>query len=557
MRPWLRDDFGGLDAGLSQERAQSRGIRDAIPGIEPLVEIGPRVADRIPEDGRRGFQEARAPGRDREPAAPAVSPPRARARRRTCRGRRRCRRRRRRHRSGPAAGEGRACRRGGTRPGAAAMQRPSHGRARAAAPPGRRRAPSPPARPAAPQRGPMLRCRNRRRGPARRAAGRVVRRSRRRTAPRTSWRDRRSCRRRRCTSWLPPPWQHRACSRHPRIPGTPACDGMVPRRPASINPATRRWVSQLLDGVGSPRDRSPPRSATSGWGCSSAGTSTGSSTPTSALRSWRPQSTPRRPSSREHSSPPQTRCSTSSRTAGCATRSVGLRTYAGVLAGESGSYADEVEGCYGVRPTHTDEAVFAAAHERLEELLPGDGPLAERYERWEDSIRVPTEQIERTVAAVIEEARAWTRGLVELPDGEGVVLEIVRDEPWLAFCDYLGDLRSRIAVNVDLPMSAIELLRARDPRDVSRPPRGALQQGAPARARPRAARGDARARAHAAVARLGGDRRRSRRPCCSRATAARRSPRSCTTPASSSISLTHSPSSGPPSRAGGRRSTRR
>ncbi len=137
---------------------------------------------------------------------------------------------------------------------------------------------------------------------------------------------------------------------------------------------------------------------------------------------------------------------------------VGLRTYAGVLAGESGSYADEVEGCYGVRPHYTDEAVFTAAHERLEKLLPGDGPLAERHQRWEASIRVPTEQVEGTIAAVIEEARAWTRGLVELPDGEGVVLEIVRDKPWLAFCGYLGDLRSRIAVNVTLPISAIELL---------------------------------------------------------------------------------------------------
>ncbi len=137
---------------------------------------------------------------------------------------------------------------------------------------------------------------------------------------------------------------------------------------------------------------------------------------------------------------------------------VGLRTYAGVLAGEAGSYADEVEGCYGVRPTYTDEAVFTAAHERLEELLPGEGPLAERYKRWEDSIRVPTEQVERAIAAVIEEARAQTRGLVELPNGEGVVLEIVRDKPWLAFCGYLGDLRSRIAVNVTLPISAIELL---------------------------------------------------------------------------------------------------
>jgi hypothetical protein len=136
----------------------------------------------------------------------------------------------------------------------------------------------------------------------------------------------------------------------------------------------------------------------------------------------------------------------------------GLCTYAGVLAGESGSYADEVEGCYGVRPTYTDEAVFAAAHEQLEELLPGDGPLADRYKRWEESMRVPADQVERVMPAVIDEARARTRRLLELPEGEGVSLEIVRDKPWWASCDYLGDLRSRIALNVDLPMSASQLL---------------------------------------------------------------------------------------------------
>jgi hypothetical protein len=138
---------------------------------------------------------------------------------------------------------------------------------------------------------------------------------------------------------------------------------------------------------------------------------------------------------------------------------IGLRTYAGVLAGEPVSYADEVERCYGVRPTHTDEAVFSAAHERLDELLPGDGPLAERHKRWEDSLRVRAEQIEPTIAAVIEQARTFTRDLVELPDGEDVELEIVHDKPWWAFCEYLGGLRSRISVNADLPMSAVELLR--------------------------------------------------------------------------------------------------
>jgi hypothetical protein len=137
---------------------------------------------------------------------------------------------------------------------------------------------------------------------------------------------------------------------------------------------------------------------------------------------------------------------------------IGLRTYAGVLAGESGSYADEVEGCYGVRPAHTDESVFAAAHEQLAQLLPGDGPLAERHERWRHSMLVPHDQIEPRIAAVIDEARRQTRELVELPDGEGTVLEIVHDVPWLGFNFYLGDLQGRVAVNVDLPMSAVDLL---------------------------------------------------------------------------------------------------
>lgn len=138
---------------------------------------------------------------------------------------------------------------------------------------------------------------------------------------------------------------------------------------------------------------------------------------------------------------------------------VGLRTYAGALAGEAIPYADEVEGCYGVRPSWTEEAVFDAAHQRLEDVLPGDGSLAERHKRWKASLLVPAERVEETIGAVIETARGQTRGLVDLPAGEGVEVEIVRDKPWWAFCGYLGDLRSTISVNVDLPMSAVELLR--------------------------------------------------------------------------------------------------
>ena len=137
---------------------------------------------------------------------------------------------------------------------------------------------------------------------------------------------------------------------------------------------------------------------------------------------------------------------------------VGLRTFAGVLAGESRPYADEVAGCYGVRPRRTDEAVFAAAHDDLATLLPGTGPVAQRYRRWEQSLRVPVEQVERAVTGAVREARGRTAKLIGLPDGEGTVLEIVHDVPWLAYNFYLGGLRGRVAVNAGLPMSAIDLI---------------------------------------------------------------------------------------------------
>ena len=151
-------------------------------------------------------------------------------------------------------------------------------------------------------------------------------------------------------------------------------------------------------------------------------------------------------------------CTTSSTTAGFATRCAAFGRTPARSPETSARTSTRSEGCYGVRPHRTDEAVFASAHQQLAELLPGEGPLGERKRRWEESMQVPLDKVERTVAAVIREARELTRGLVELPDGEEVAVEIVRDEPWLAFCEYLGDFRSRISVNVDLPMSGVELL---------------------------------------------------------------------------------------------------
>lgn len=136
----------------------------------------------------------------------------------------------------------------------------------------------------------------------------------------------------------------------------------------------------------------------------------------------------------------------------------GLRTRAGMLAGESWSYSAEVESCFGVPPTRTSQEQLDAAYADLEELLPGPGPLAERYQSWERASQVPAERVPALVDGVVELSRGQARRLFGLPAGEGFDVDYVSGQAWMAFHQYAGDLRATVSVNVDLQRSAVELL---------------------------------------------------------------------------------------------------
>src|SRR5215212_5940353 len=92
---------------------------------------------------------------------------------------------------------------------------------------------------------------------------------------------------------------------------------------------------------------------------------------------------------------------------------LGLRTYAGVLAGETISYSDEVARCYGVRPDPPTPDAYAEAHERLDELLPGDGSLADRREAFRQSQVVPAERVLPALRDVVAGLRSRTATIAE------------------------------------------------------------------------------------------------------------------------------------------------
>ena len=129
----------------------------------------------------------------------------------------------------------------------------------------------------------------------------------------------------------------------------------------------------------------------------------------------------------------------------------GLLCVAEMVAGSELPWREAVRRCYGIDVEETPEDRFAEAHGKLDAALPGDGDVAERLQAWHQSQNVQPDVVLPAFAALAEELRRRTAELVDLPDGERLDAELVTDKPWAAYNWYLGDLKSLIEINTDLP----------------------------------------------------------------------------------------------------------
>jgi len=128
------------------------------------------------------------------------------------------------------------------------------------------------------------------------------------------------------------------------------------------------------------------------------------------------------------------------------------------LSGETFKLDDECEALFDARPPRHATEEFQAAHDALEKVVPGTGPLADRIEAMRRAIRIPREHVEATVRAALATARAAGAPQAHLPAGESFDFALVTGKPWGAYNWYLGSYRSRIEFNVDLPTELNGLL---------------------------------------------------------------------------------------------------
>jgi len=123
------------------------------------------------------------------------------------------------------------------------------------------------------------------------------------------------------------------------------------------------------------------------------------------------------------------------------------------FAGDDIGFVDEVFAYFDVHIEPGDEDIYRDAHRQLDEVLPGRGTgaaLADRLRTHRRTEVIPADRLAECVDAFSSALRDRVRAVHPLPETERVEYEVVGDKPWFGFNYYLGDFRSRVAINADL-----------------------------------------------------------------------------------------------------------
>jgi hypothetical protein len=129
-----------------------------------------------------------------------------------------------------------------------------------------------------------------------------------------------------------------------------------------------------------------------------------------------------------------------------------MRARISMLNGKKMTFDEESKALYdAVAPTKS-EADFQKVIDELNQLLPGEGSLIIRYEKFQQNFIIPTDKLDAVFNAAIKECRERTLRHISLPKEESFTLEYVKNKPWSGYNWYKGNYHSVIQINTDLPI---------------------------------------------------------------------------------------------------------
>ena len=147
------------------------------------------------------------------------------------------------------------------------------------------------------------------------------------------------------------------------------------------------------------------------------------------------------------------------RRAWLAAQLVALEAQAAAMAGARQPFAQLVARSFDrpIEPISDLELLEAAR--ALAGIVPGRGSLAERLATWDERLTIPVDRLPAILSWLIARFRTDAAATFGTPDGESLTVACVTNQPWSGYNWYDGGRRSRVDVNVDLPVRAWDLPR--------------------------------------------------------------------------------------------------
>ena len=138
-----------------------------------------------------------------------------------------------------------------------------------------------------------------------------------------------------------------------------------------------------------------------------------------------------------------------------------METSLEILNGKEMPFLEQVFRTYDIKPKLIEDSVFYKVKEDLDTLYEGSGDLVDRIKEAKQKQELPNDKIEGTFIRALEISREKTNEIFPdlLPKDEELTIKVVKNEPWSAYNWYLGNHKSRIDVNIDLPIEWTNFLK--------------------------------------------------------------------------------------------------
>lgn len=131
---------------------------------------------------------------------------------------------------------------------------------------------------------------------------------------------------------------------------------------------------------------------------------------------------------------------------------IALETKIKIIGNKKFKFDEESQLLYDAVAPHYSQEHFADVLNELDRLLPGQGDVAERFNKFRNQFIIKPELLDTVFTTAINEARKRTLKNIPLPPNENFVVGYVTGKPWGAYNWYKGNSFSLIEVNTDLPV---------------------------------------------------------------------------------------------------------